>query len=38
MAKSNFPPGRLEEVPGEVVKETVKSLNDLYQMGKTKER
>lgn len=36
MAKSNFPPGRLEEVPGEVVKETVKSLNDLYQMGKPK--
>ena len=30
----NYPNGKLDELPGEVVHETVKSLNDLYQMGK----
>ena len=30
----NYPNGKLDELPSEVVHETVKSLNDLYQMGK----
>lgn len=30
----NYPNGKLDELPSEIVHETVKSLNDLYQMGK----
>lgn len=35
MAK-NYPNGRLDELPGETVTEIIKSLSDLYQMGKPK--
>ena len=34
MVKSNFPTRQLEDLPSDVVKTTVKSLSDLYQMGK----
>lgn len=34
MAKNNFPSNALEDVPGEYAKETIKSLKELYDMGR----